>query len=111
MSFLGKRGAYLLTAALVIQSAGYYAAEFRAENVPVIRPLGEFPINAAGWQMVRETQLEKEVQEVLAADDTMSRVYLNPAGNSAASLFVAFFKSQRTGRWVHSPKNCLPGAG
>jgi len=111
VSFLVKRGAVLLTAALVIQSAGYYAAEFRDENIPAIRPLAEFPVNVAAWQMVRETQLEKEVQEVLAADDTMSRVYLDPAGKNAASLFVAFFKSQRTGHWVHSPKNCLPGAG
>jgi EpsI family protein len=26
-------------------------------------------------------------------------------------LFVAYFQSQRTGVWVHSPKHCLPGAG
>ena len=111
MSFLAKRGAALLTVALAVQAAGYYAAEFRGENIPAVRPLGQFPGNIAGWQMVRETTLEKEVQEVLAADDTMSRIYVDPARTSAASLFVAFFKSQRTGRWVHSPKNCLPGAG
>ena len=28
-----------------------------------------------------------------------------------ANLFVAFFKSQRTGQTPHSPKNCLPGSG
>jgi EpsI family protein len=26
-------------------------------------------------------------------------------------LFVAYFPSQRTGDTLHSPKNCLPGAG
>jgi EpsI family protein len=28
-----------------------------------------------------------------------------------AHLLVAYFKSQRTGRAPHSPKNCLPGSG
>ena len=28
-----------------------------------------------------------------------------------ASLFVAYFRSQRTGVAPHSPKNCLPGSG
>jgi EpsI family protein len=27
------------------------------------------------------------------------------------NLFVAYFRSQRTGQTPHSPKNCLPGAG
>jgi EpsI family protein len=26
-------------------------------------------------------------------------------------LFIAYFRSQRTGDTIHSPKNCLPGAG
>jgi EpsI family protein len=26
-------------------------------------------------------------------------------------LFIAYFPSQRTGDTIHSPKNCLPGAG
>ena len=28
-----------------------------------------------------------------------------------AHLFVAYFRSQRTGQAPHSPKNCLPGSG
>jgi EpsI family protein len=28
-----------------------------------------------------------------------------------ATLFVAYFESQRTGKAPHSPKNCLPGSG
>ena len=28
-----------------------------------------------------------------------------------AGLFVAYFKTQRTGQSPHSPKNCLPGSG
>src|ERR1039458_6324331 len=55
--------------------------------------------------------LAKEVQDVLRADDTLSRDYVNLAATAKASLLIAFFKTQRYGQAPHSPKNCLPGAG
>jgi EpsI family protein len=54
--------------------------------------------------------VEPETLAVLKADDTLTRWYVNPA-NGGANLFVAYFKTQRTGQSPHSPKNCLPGAG
>ena len=39
------------------------------------------------------------------------RVYRDPQTQSVIGLFVAFFESQRKGGAIHSPKNCLPGAG
>ena len=59
--------------------------------------------------MVREVQVETEVQELLKADDTLSREYDGPQG--LVDLWVAFFRSQRAGVSPHSPKVCLPGAG
>ena len=35
---------------------------------------------------------------------------VNPA-NRYIDLFLAYFPSQRTGNTMHSPQNCLPGAG
>jgi EpsI family protein len=51
------------------------------------------------------------VEEVLKADDLMTRLYSEPGNPLSANLFVAFFQSQRTGKSPHSPKNCLPGSG
>ena len=70
-----------------------------------------FPPRTPGWITVRETPLEPEVQEVLQADDTLNRSYQNPATGDLVYLFVAYFRSQRTGQAPHSPKNCLPGSG
>jgi EpsI family protein len=100
-----------LSLTLLAQAVLYYAVASRAEKVPVARPLGEFPVNVGGWQMIRQSQIEKDVLDVLKADDTLSRAYLNPGKTSAANLFIAFFKTQRSGQAPHSPKNCLPGAG
>jgi EpsI family protein len=61
--------------------------------------------------MVGEYPIEKEVQDVLQATDTLNRIYQDTSSPGGVSLFVAFFKSQRTGVAPHSPKNCLPGNG
>ena len=46
---------------------------------------------------------------MLRADDALNRTYVSQ--DQAATLFVAYFGSQRAGVNPHSPKNCLPGAG
>jgi EpsI family protein len=61
------------------------------------------------WHAVREGVIEPEEKEVLRADDYLSRNYAAPG--KVASLFVAYFRSQRAGQTPHSPKNCLPGSG
>ena len=63
----------------------------------------------AGHGRDEDVPVEREVLEVLQADDLLYRVYNN--GTRNASLFVAGFKSQRNGKAPHSPKNCLPGSG
>jgi EpsI family protein len=55
--------------------------------------------------------VEQEELDVLKADDILTRVYKNDSTRVAVSLFIAYFKSQRTGQSPHSPKNCLPGSG
>ena len=40
-----------------------------------------------------------------------SRSYVDPKTGQVATLFVAYFSTQRTGKTPHSPKNCLPGSG
>jgi len=110
VSFLNSKYALVLTGVLLLQVGAYYAAELRQEQLPAISPLARFPAAVEEWSMIQETVVEREVLDVLKADDTLSRVYLGPQGKGA-SLFVAFFKTQRTGQAPHSPKNCLPGSG
>jgi len=108
--FLKSTPARVLTAVLLVQMAGLLAVS-RRENVPLTLPLNEFPAQFGAWYLVQEGQVEPEVMAVLKADDVLSRVYGDPVRGRGASLFVAYFKSQRTGQTVHSPKNCLPGSG
>jgi EpsI family protein len=101
----------VLAILLLAQAATYYAVASRNEIVPVVPPLADFPRSIAGWTTQHEFPLEKEVAEVLRADDTLNRLYAENGTGRSAAFFIAFFKSQRYGQSPHSPKNCLPGSG
>jgi len=47
---------------------------------------------------------------VLGVDDFLVRSYIGP-NREAVGLYVGYWQSQRTGSTIHSPQNCLPGAG
>jgi len=110
-SFLQRRECQILTVVLVLQSVCMYLVLQREEHIPPRQKLSFTPDRLGGWVKSQEGVVEKEVQDVLKADDLLSRTYASPDGRRLASLFVAYFESQRTGKAPHSPKNCLPGAG
>lgn len=108
--FLQSKAAILLSAFLFAQAAAFYGFS-RSEEIAVKRPLSEVPAQFGAWQMVEEGVVEKEILDVLRADEVLTRSYSKRSGSESASLFVAYFKTQRTGQSPHSPKNCLPGSG
>lgn len=107
---LQSKYARILSAVLIFQAALFYGTS-RGENTLGARPLRDFPRDFSGWTMAQEGYVDDETQAVLKADDTLTRLYANPKFLVRPNLFVAFFKTQRTGAAPHSPKNCLPGAG
>ena len=111
MSFLRSKYARIVTVVLILQGIVFYSVALRAENTPTVAPLEGFPTNVNGWQMYKDVKIEQETLDVLKADDTLNRVYVNPARDASTFLFIAFFKTQRYGQSPHSPKNCLPGNG
>jgi EpsI family protein len=106
--FLRNRYLRILTVALIAQTALYYSAS-HGESTPLPLPLSGFPTSFGPWRLLQEGVVDEETQAVLKADDILTRWYVGPEGG--ANLFVAYFRTQRTGQSPHSPKNCLPGAG
>jgi EpsI family protein len=94
-----------------LQGAIFYALASRRETTPPAAPLDAFPAVFQGWTLLKDAPVTEAEEEVLRADDTMNRWYVRQSDRAAADLFVAYFKTQRTGASPHSPKNCLPGAG
>ncbi|HVO99612.1 MAG TPA: EpsI family protein [Bryobacteraceae bacterium] len=110
LKFLNSTPARLVTVFLIIQTALLYSS-IRSEYIPPSRPLSEVPREFGPWTMVQEGNVDKEIQDVLKADDLLNRVYIAPGSSAQVSLFVASFRTQRNGKTPHSPKNCLPGSG
>lgn len=108
ISLLRSRFVYGLTLVLAIQTILFYSAS-HGENTPLPAPLSTFPIVMGPWHMMQEGTIDRETQDILRADDVMTRAYNSPEGS--ANLFIAYFKTQREGQSPHSPKNCLPGSG
>lgn len=110
MGFLNYKYARPLLLLLLLQLVAFYALAFREETVPPILPLATFPERLGTWRMVKDVPVEKEIADILRADDTLNRVYVDPA-RGESYLWIAYFKTQRYGQAPHSPKNCLPGSG
>jgi EpsI family protein len=108
--FLRGTPARVLTVVLLAQVGGSFAIS-RREKVPLARPLAGFPLQIGAWTMYQQGVVEQAEMDVLRADDLLTRTYADGAHSRSANLFVAYFKSQRTGQTPHSPKNCLPGSG
>src|SRR4029079_17425206 len=98
----------VVSAVLLLQIALFYSLSTK-EYIPYPPPLKIFQSSVGPWNMIAETELQTDVQELLRADDTLNRQY--QGNGSELNLFVAFFKSQRAGVTPHSPKVCLPGNG
>jgi len=82
------------------------------ESTPPAKPLTQFPDQIGPYSKVIEWPLDKETLDILKLSDYLNRGYWTPGMNrDLLGLYVGYFRSQRTGATIHSPKNCLPGAG
>ena len=89
------------------------------DRVPSSEPLSEMPATIGPWSAT-DVPLDDEVLAVLGKGVFLNRMYnpsenapvgQNPADAAPVSLFIGYFPTQRTGQSIHSPQNCLPGAG
>ncbi len=82
------------------------------EATPPAKPLSEFPAKIGPYAQVIEWPLDKETLDVLGVTDYLDRGYWEPGmEQNLLNLYIGYFRSQKTGATIHSPKNCLPGAG
>jgi EpsI family protein len=110
LQWLRSRPVQAVTAVLILQALLFYNVS-HGESLPLRQPLANLPKILADWRITDEGFTDDKTNEVLKADETLVRVYASPEERASASLFVAYFQSQRQGQAPHSPKHCMPGAG
>jgi len=102
---------FIAVALLLASTAVLLQARRSGEVLPPRLALQSFPQQIDGWNSV-DVPIDQEQLEVLGPGDFLMRNYIPSAlDRPAINLFIAYFPSQRSGDTIHSPKNCLPGAG
>lgn len=85
------------------------------DHVPPSAPLALVP-ETMDSRTAEDIPMSSETLAILGDGRFLNRVYTNQGGSGQSpeapiSLFIAYFPTQRTGQSIHSPQNCLPGAG
>lgn len=98
--------------ALVLAAGAVLASvSGRQREMPLRADLpAALPASLAGMA-ARDVQIPAADRRAAGVDDALMRVYAPAAGAGALSLYVGYYRSQARGRTIHSPRNCLPGAG
>jgi len=96
----------------VLAGAGLYASRAGSTEVTVDRaPLSDLPARIDGWRGLDAEPFADDVLAQLGVDDYVNRHYVRSDGQGLVAMYVGYYASQRQGDTIHSPQNCLPGAG
>jgi len=109
----------LIVLVVLMAAAVGVAATNRPERPTLRRAFADFPTEIGEWRGIQQEQFSAEVLKILGTDDYMVRAYSLPDRNGAyllrdrpaVGLYIGYWASQRQGDTIHSPLNCLPGAG
>jgi EpsI family protein len=59
----------------------------------------------------QDIEISEEEQRVAGMSSYVMRLYQQSDAAAAFTLYVGYYESQTEGHEIHSPRNCLPGAG
>ncbi len=99
---------FLVAVALIVAAGVINFTMSHGKDVPMVRPLMDYPLKLGDWKG-KSQYLDQKALDILKVDDYFMRSY--EGKDDTVGFYVGFFKSQRDGQIVHSPKHCLPGAG
>jgi EpsI family protein len=102
----------VLTVATVLILSGTLTASLVVGNrnpSSLARPLDQIPMKLGPWTGAAQPEPQGRVLYLLQSTSTLSRTYSR--NGRTLDLFIAYYAVQRAGESMHTPKNCLPGAG
>jgi EpsI family protein len=103
-------GRAIVVAFCLLGGAAVLARSSKGEVVPIRESLVSFPMTLDGWQGQRLPDFEDRIEKVLGVDEYLNAAYVS-RGRPSVGLYMGYYASQREGDTMHSPLNCLPGAG
>src|SRR5258708_1378069 len=89
---------------------GLFVRATRSEPVRIRQTFARFPNQIVGWEGHAAQPFDKKILAVLGVDEYVNLTYWKTAA-LPIGLYIGYYQSQREGDTMHSPMNCLPGAG
>jgi EpsI family protein len=102
-------GRTLILSVCLAVTSGYLGWASRVEASPPRLTFSEFPSHLNEWSARPAPEFSNDVLATLALDDHLNRFYA--AGGRFGHIYIGYYRSQREGASIHSPLNCMPGAG
>ena len=95
----------------LIFALGYFlVASARGQRaIPLASPIDDVLASVDGYG-VQNQQIGAEERRVAGLSNYVARAYLRDSA-VAFTILVAYYDRQTRGKSMHSPRNCLPGAG
>ena len=81
----------------------------QSEKILPNKSFDEFPLEIGQWKG-QKSELDQDVYKILGVEDYILANY-RKSKTESVNLYVGFYQSQKEGDIIHSPKNCMPGAG
>ena len=96
--------------ALVLLAGCLFGWNTRSQSpMQLAAPLGSVLSTLPGYR-VADQKLTPEEQRIAGMSDYVARIYWRDSV-PVFSTFVSYYQRQTQGKTIHSPRNCLPGAG
>jgi EpsI family protein len=102
--------AYMPAVVLLLGCALVFHGTRDQVPVPLAGSLSTLLANMDGYR-IQEQHVTDEERRVAGMTDYVARVYWRPDSTVAFTTYVGYYDQQTQGKSMHSPKNCLPGAG
>lgn len=99
----------LLLSICMLLASAYMLRITKAEPVLIRQSLAALPMQIGPWQGQQEP-VDPQSLAALRVDDYVNCIYTG-LNRAVVGLYIGYYESQRQGDTMHSPLNCLPGAG
>ncbi|MEP6998831.1 MAG: exosortase C-terminal domain/associated protein EpsI [bacterium] len=86
---------------------------FSSRSQSIVPLIGSLQTVLPVWEGLNTTdqKVTDEEKRVAGMTDYVARVFWKDSSNVAFTTYVGYYDRQSQGHSMHSPKNCLPGAG
>jgi EpsI family protein len=105
----GRLRAFAPAIILIAGCALLFQGTRAQESVPLAGPLNQVLAQVDGYR-IEEQKVSDEERKVAGMSDYVARIYYRDT-TLAFTTYVGYYDRQTQGKSIHSPKNCLPGAG